>query len=72
MADNKTLPDGTRIKTEPVDSQFAEADSSTNSTTATSNGGETITRQNSLQRIQLRKERVSRIDNIMNVLVDGV
>lgn len=58
MAESKTLPDGTRIKSEPIDSQYAEADSSTNSTTATSNGGEAITRQNSLQRIQLRKERV--------------
>lgn len=48
---------GVRIKKEPVqDSQFAEADSSSNSTS--SNAAEAVTRQSSLQRIQLRKDRV--------------
>lgn len=43
-------------KREPAnDSQFAEADSSTNSN---SSNAEAATRQSSLQRIQLRKERV--------------
>lgn len=46
-----------RIKKEPVqDSQFAEADSSSNS--ASSNAAEAVTRQSSLQRIQIRKDRV--------------
>ena len=46
-----------RIKKEPVqEPQFAEADSSSNSTT--SNAAEAVTRQSSLQRIQIRKDRV--------------
>lgn len=46
-----------RIKKEPMqDSQFVEADSSSNSTS--SNAAEAVTRQSSLQRIQLRKDRV--------------
>lgn len=59
MAESNALSDSARIKAEPIDSQYAEADSSTNSTSATSNGGEAITRQNSVQRIQIRKERVN-------------
>lgn len=47
-----------RSKREPVsESQFAEADSSTNS--GASNAAEAATRQSSLQRIQLRKEKVT-------------
>lgn len=46
-----------RIKKEPMqESQFVEADSSSNSTS--SNAAEAVTRQSSLQRIQLRKDRV--------------
>lgn len=46
-----------RIKKEPIqESQFVEADSSSNSTS--SNAAEAVTRQSSLQRIQLRKDRV--------------
>lgn len=59
MSVNMKLSDGTRIKKEPgSDSQFAEVDSSTNST-ATNSAAETTTRQSSLQRIQLRKEKVN-------------
>lgn len=50
-----------RIKEEPhSDSQFVEADSSTNSSAGTSNNPthEAATRQNSLQRIQQRKQKV--------------
>lgn len=56
MSEGKTI----NIKKEPAESQYAEADSSTNSTTA-SGGVEATTRQTSLQRIQLRKERVKQI-----------
>lgn len=52
--------EGVRVKKESSESQFAEADSSTNSTT-NSNTGETTTRQNSLQRIQMRKEKVYKL-----------
>lgn len=46
-----------RVKNEPNhDPQFAEADSSSNS--ASSNAAEAVTRQSSLQRIQIRKDRV--------------
>lgn len=49
--------EGIRVKKElSQDPQFAEADSSSNSTT--SNAAEAVTRQSSLQRIQLRKDRV--------------
>lgn len=52
--------EGVRIKKDLVqDSQFAEADSSSNSTSS-ANAAEAVTRQSSLQRIQLRKDRVSR------------
>lgn len=53
-----------RIKEEP---QFVEPDSSTNSSAGTSNTHETATRQNSLQRIQLRKQKVLNIAKSINV-----
>lgn len=61
MSVNMKLVDGgTTIKKEPIsDSQFAEADSSTNSTAHSNSTAETTTRQSSLQRIQMRKEKVS-------------
>lgn len=60
--------DAVRIKKEPVqESQFAEADSSSNSTS--SNAAETVTRQSSLQRIQLRKDRVKYIESNTNISI---
>lgn len=59
MSENKAAMEEIRIKKEPgSDSQYVEADSSTNSTATTSAAGEATTRQSSLQRIQLRKEKV--------------
>lgn len=57
-----------RIKKEPIqESQFVEADSSSNSTS--SNAAEAVTRQSSLQRIQLRKDRVMHSKLIVFLLI---
>lgn len=54
-----------RIKKEPMqESQFVEADSSSNSTS--SNAAEAVTRQSSLQRIQLRKDRVMYLGQVFS------
>lgn len=70
MSESKATMEEVRIKKEPVsDSQFVEADSSTNSTATTSAAGEATTRQSSLQRIQMRKEKVglSLVGDLENV-----
>lgn len=62
MSVNLKSSDVVRVKKEPTnDPQFTEPDSSTNST---SNSGETTTRQNSLQRIQMRKEKVNKTQSM--------
>lgn len=48
--------EGIRVKKDITEAHFVEADSSSNS--ASSNAAEAVTRQSSLQRIQLRKDRV--------------
>lgn len=58
MSANVKSTDGSRIKKEVgAESQFAEADSSTNSTAAHT-GAEEVTRHSNLQRIQMKKEKV--------------
>ena len=64
MPDIKLPEDEVCVKKEPL-SEYAEADSSTNLTTSNS-GPEPTTRQSSLQRIQLRKEKV-RSDGLQSI-----